>query len=178
MGEFDLIARYFKRPVRRAALGGGDDCALLQVSPGCQIAISCDMLVQGRHFFADADPFKLGHKALAVNLSDLAACGSRPLAFLLALALPTADDTWLAPFSRGLLALADAHECELIGGDTTIQLHIDLEFGQPGAEVAQGFAEFLLAGDAAREIELAADFGGGIEQADLVAALGELGRGG
>ena len=119
MGEFDLIARYFKRPVRRAALGGGDDCALLQASPGCQIAISCDMLVQGRHFFADADPFKLGHKALAVNLSDLAACGSRPLAFLLALALPTADDTWLAPFSRGLLALADAHECELIGGDTT-----------------------------------------------------------
>ena len=119
MGEFDLIARYFKRPVRRAALGGGDDCALLQASPRCQIAISCDMLVQGRHFFADADPFKLGHKALAVNLSDLAACGSRPLAFLLALALPTADDTWLAPFSRGLLALADAHECELIGGDTT-----------------------------------------------------------
>ena len=119
MGEFDLIARYFKRPVRRAALGGGDDCALLQASPGCQTAISCDMLVQGRHFFADADPFKLGHKALAVNLSDLAACGSRPLAFLLALALPTADDTWLAAFSRGLMALADAHECELIGGDTT-----------------------------------------------------------
>ncbi|NDH53273.1 MAG: thiamine-phosphate kinase [Betaproteobacteria bacterium] len=119
MGEFDLIARYFKRPVRRAALGGGDDCALLQASPGCQIAISCDMLVQGRHFFADADPFKLGHKALAVNLSDLAACGSRPLAFLLALALPTANEVWLAPFSRGLMALADAHECELIGGDTT-----------------------------------------------------------
>ncbi len=119
MGEFDLIARYFKRPVRRAALGGGDDCALLQASPRCQIAISCDMLVQGRHFFADADPFKLGHKALAVNLSDLAACGTRPLAFLLALALPNANEVWLAAFSRGLMALADAHECELIGGDTT-----------------------------------------------------------
>lgn len=119
MGEFDLIARYFKRPARRAALGVGDDCALLQPTPGTQLAISSDMLVQGRHFFADVDPHALGHKALAVNLSDLAACGARPLAFTLALALPEADDAWLAPFSQGLLALADAHGCELIGGDTT-----------------------------------------------------------
>ena len=119
MGEFDLIARYFKRPARRAVLGIGDDCALLQPTPGCQMAISTDMLVEGRHFFPDVDPFSLGHKALAVNLSDLAACGSRPLAFTLALALPQADAAWLEPFSRGLLALADAHHCELVGGDTT-----------------------------------------------------------
>jgi len=119
MGEFDLIARYFKRPARRAALGVGDDCALLAPTPGTQLAISSDMLVQGRHFFADVDPRTLGHKALAVNLSDLAACGAKPLAFTLALALPSADEAWLAAFSGGLLALADAHECELIGGDTT-----------------------------------------------------------
>jgi thiamine-monophosphate kinase len=119
MGEFDLIARYFTRPAARAVLGVGDDCALLQPAPGTQMAISCDMLVEGRHFFTDVDPFTLGHKALAVNLSDLAACGARPLAFTLALALPRADDAWLAPFSRGLLALADAHGCELVGGDTT-----------------------------------------------------------
>lgn len=119
MGEFDLIERYFKRPTHRAALGVGDDCALLQPKIGTQLAISSDMLVQGRHFFADVDPFKLGHKALAVNLSDLAACGAQPLAFTLALALPSVNEPWLAGFSQGLLALADAHNCELIGGDTT-----------------------------------------------------------
>ena len=118
-GEFELIARYFTRPARRAVLGVGDDCALLQTAPGMQLAISTDMLVAGRHFFADVNPYLLGHKCLAVNLSDLAACGARPLAFSLALALPDADDGWLAPFSQGLFALADAHGCELIGGDTT-----------------------------------------------------------
>ncbi len=119
MGEFDLIARYFKRPAQRAVLGIGDDCALLQPTPGTQLAISCDMLVQGRHFFADVDPHSLGHKALAVNLSDLAACGAKPLAFTLALALPEANEPWLAAFAQGLFELADAHDCELIGGDTT-----------------------------------------------------------
>ncbi|WP_312783377.1 thiamine-phosphate kinase [Acidovorax temperans] len=119
MGEFDLIARYFTRPVRHAALGVGDDCALLAPRPGMQLAISSDMLVEGRHFFADVEPEALGHKALAVNLSDLAACGARPLAFTLALALPRVDESWLAGFSKGLLALADAHGCELVGGDTT-----------------------------------------------------------
>jgi len=119
MGEFDLIARYFKRPARRAALGVGDDCALLQPRPGTQLAISSDMLVVGRHFFAAVDPRTLGHKALAVNLSDLAACGAQPLAFTLALSLPGVDEAWLASFSDGLFALADAHGCELIGGDTT-----------------------------------------------------------
>ncbi|KRD40954.1 thiamine monophosphate kinase [Acidovorax sp. Root275] len=122
MGEFDLIARYFTRPARpggAVALGVGDDCALLAPAPGMQLAISSDMLVEGRHFFADVDPEALGHKALAVNLSDLAACGARPLAFTLALSLPRVDEAWLAGFSRGLLALADAHGCELVGGDTT-----------------------------------------------------------
>lgn len=119
MGEFDLIARYFTRPVRHAALGVGDDCALLAPRPGMQLAISSDMLVEGRHFFADVDPEALGHKALAANLSDLAACGAKPLAFTLALALPRVDEAWLAGFSKGLLALADAHGCELVGGDTT-----------------------------------------------------------
>jgi thiamine-monophosphate kinase len=130
MGEFDLIERYFKAPARamrandavqsdKIALGIGDDCALLQPAAGMQLAISSDMLVAGRHFFADVDPFTLGHKALAVNLSDLAACGAKPLAFTLALALPQADEDWLAPFSRGLLALAAEHNCALIGGDTT-----------------------------------------------------------
>ena len=119
MGEFDLITRFFKRPTPRAALGVGDDCALLSPRPGTQLAISTDMLVEGRHFYPDVDPASLGHKALAVNLSDLAACGATPLAFTLALSLPQADEAWLAPFSRGLLALADDHGCELIGGDTT-----------------------------------------------------------
>ena len=103
----------------RVSLGIGDDCALLLPAPGTQLAISSDMLVEGRHFLSTVDPAALGHKALAVNLSDLAACGAKPLAFTLALALPQADEAWLAPFSRGLLALADEHGCELIGGDTT-----------------------------------------------------------
>ena len=119
LGEFDLIHKYFIRPTPQAVLGVGDDCALLAPLPGMQLAISSDMLVEGRHFFADVDPEALGHKALAVNLSDLAACGARPLAFTLALALPRVDEPWLQGFSRGLLRLADAHGCELIGGDTT-----------------------------------------------------------
>ena len=119
MGEFDLIRRFFQRPVRRAALGVGDDCALLAPAPGMQLAISSDMLVQGRHFFADVDPRLLGHKALAVNLSDLAACGARPLAFTLALSLPQADAAWCQAFADGMFALAAQHDCELIGGDTT-----------------------------------------------------------
>ncbi len=119
MGEFDLIATYFKRPARQAIVGVGDDCAVLQPTPGAQLAISSDMLVEGRHFLSTVLPERLGHKALAVNLSDLAACGATPRAFTLALALPRVDTTWLAGFSKGLFALADAHGCELIGGDTT-----------------------------------------------------------
>ena len=134
MGEFDLIERFFKQkaaptPANQAqtatnsiVLGIGDDCALLQPAPGMQLAVSTDMLVEGRHFFADVDPLALGHKALAVNLSDLAAMGARPLAFTLALALPperARDEAWLAALAGGLFALADAHGCPLVGGDTT-----------------------------------------------------------
>src|SRR5438067_5176599 len=119
LGEFELIHRYFTRPARRAALGIGDDCALRAVAPGMQLAVSSDMLVEGRHFVSTVAPERMGHKALAVNLSDLAACGAKPLAFTLALALPRADEAFLEGFSRGLFALAEPHDCELIGGDTT-----------------------------------------------------------
>jgi thiamine-monophosphate kinase len=122
VGEFDLIERYFKSAVQTRPyvdVGIGDDCALLQPAPGMQLAISSDMLVEGRHFLSTVSPQALGHKALAVNLSDLAACGAKPVAFTLALALPRGDEVWLEGFSRGLFALADAHGCALIGGDTT-----------------------------------------------------------
>jgi thiamine-monophosphate kinase len=120
LSEFDLIKQYFVRAQPgRATLGIGDDCALLTPTPGMQTAISSDMLVEGRHFFAGADPLQLGHKSLAVNLSDLAAMGARPVACTLALALPAAERDWLHGFSSGLFALADAFDCELIGGDTT-----------------------------------------------------------
>jgi thiamine-monophosphate kinase len=119
MGEFDLIERFFKRPARQAVVGVGDDCAVWAPRPGHQLALSADMLVEGRHFLSTVDPAHLGHKALAVNLSDLAACGATPQAFLLSLSLPRADEVWLAGFSKGLFSLADVHACELIGGDTT-----------------------------------------------------------
>jgi len=147
--EFGLIDRYFKRPrpgtASRAVLGIGDDCALLAPTPGLQWAISTDMLVSGRHFFADVDPAALGHKALAVNLSDLAAMGAQARAFTLALALPQADPDWLQGFSDGLFALADSHGCELIGGDTTggpLNICITV-FGEiePGQALTRGAAQ-------------------------------------
>lgn len=119
LGEFDLIARYFTRPTRRAVLGIGDDCALLAPTPGLQWAVSSDLLVEGRHFVSTVAPNALGHKSLAVNLSDLAACGATPVAFSLMLALPRVDEAFLQGFADGLFALADAHGIELVGGDTT-----------------------------------------------------------
>ncbi|MES2932767.1 MAG: thiamine-phosphate kinase [Pseudomonadota bacterium] len=119
ISEFDLIARYFMRPTRSASLAGGDDCALLMPAAGMQMAISTDMLVEGRHFFPNAVPRQLGHKCLAVNLSDLAAMAAKPVAFTLAFSLPQADSSWLSAFADGMYALADKHQCELIGGDTT-----------------------------------------------------------
>ncbi len=117
LGEFTLIARFFARPTRERQ-GIGDDCALIDVGDRT-LALTSDMLLEGVHFLPDANPEGLGHKALAVNLSDLAAAGARPRCFLLDLALPRADEAWLAAFSRGLYALADAHGCALVGGDTT-----------------------------------------------------------
>lgn len=117
--EFDIIRKFFTRPVKRALLGVGDDCALIAPEPGALLAVSTDMLVEGRHFRAGADAAKLGHKALAVNLSDLAAMGAAPRYATLALALPEADERWLTQFAQGLFKLADSFGVELIGGDTT-----------------------------------------------------------
>ncbi|MEO1767188.1 thiamine-phosphate kinase [Thiobacter aerophilum] len=117
--EFELIARYFTRPARRTVLGVGDDAALVRVGAGKELVAAADMLVVGRHFFPDDDPESLGHKALAVNLSDFAAMGAVPRWALLSIALPEVDEAWLAAFTRGLFALADAHGVALIGGDTT-----------------------------------------------------------
>ncbi len=127
LGEFDLIWRFFKAGSESMAqtqtdqvlLGIGDDCALLQPDAAQNLAVTSDMLVEGRHFFAGANPEWLGHKALAVNLSDLAAMGAKPVGFTLALALPDANADWLAQFSQGLFHLAQQWQCPLIGGDTT-----------------------------------------------------------
>jgi len=127
LGEFDLIWRFFKAGSESMAqtqtdqvlLGIGDDCALLQPDAAQSLAVTSDMLVEGRHFFAGANPEWLGHKALAVNLSDLAAMGAKPVGFTLALALPHADPSWLTQFSQGLFRLAQQWQCPLIGGDTT-----------------------------------------------------------
>ena len=127
LGEFDLIQRFFKTGADAMqsnkggviALGIGDDCALLNPVAGQQIAITSDMLVEGRHFFANTDPEQLGRKALAVNLSDLAAMGAKPIGFTLAIALPTVDTAWLAAFSKGMFSIANEYSCPLIGGDTT-----------------------------------------------------------
>ena len=118
-GEFELIRRFFTRPAPQALLGVGDDAALIDLTPGMSLAISTDMLVSGRHFFSDVDPYLLGRKSLAVNLSDMAAMAARPRWATLALALPTVDETWLEHFSRGFFSLADEYKVELIGGDTT-----------------------------------------------------------
>ena len=119
IGEFELIERWFTRAPRRAALGVGDDCALIAPAPGHELAVSTDLLIEGRHFLSTVDPERLGHKALAVNLSDLAACGASPVAYTLGLALPYVDERFLDGFARGLHALADAHAIDLVGGDTT-----------------------------------------------------------
>jgi thiamine-monophosphate kinase len=117
--EFALIHRYFDRPQQGVPLAVGDDCALLQATAGQQLAISTDTLVCGVHFFPDVEPAALGHKALAVNLSDLAAMGATPRWFTLAITLPQIDEPWLAEFARGLHALSDAANIRLVGGDTT-----------------------------------------------------------
>jgi thiamine-monophosphate kinase len=129
LSEFELIRKYFERPARRSkdesrtasfvVLGVGDDAALLQPAAGMALAVSTDLLLEGRHFRAGADARKLGHKALAVNLSDMAAMGAAPRWATLALALPAADEAWLDGFARGFFALAERFGVELVGGDTT-----------------------------------------------------------
>ncbi len=121
LGEFDLIRRFFTRPAQRTdvRLGVGDDCALLQPPEGKWLAITVDTLVEDVHFLAGTDPEGLGHKSLAVNLSDLAAMGAAPAWATLAITLPNSDEAWLAAFSRGFLGLAERYGVELVGGDTT-----------------------------------------------------------
>lgn len=120
LGEFELIARYFSRPVARrdVLIGVGDDAALLEVPAGQALAAATDTLVEGRHFLPDAPPESVGHQALAVNLSDLAAMGAEPAWALLALSLPEPDTHWLEGFARGFHALADRAGLTLVGGDT------------------------------------------------------------
>lgn len=121
LGEFDLIRRFFTRATVRhgTVLGIGDDCALLRCPEGSELAVTTDTLVSGVHFFPDVDPNSLGHKALAVNLSDLAAMGAEPRWATLALTLPTVDEGWLEAFAQGFFDLAKDHGLELVGGDTT-----------------------------------------------------------
>ncbi|MDX1655080.1 MAG: thiamine-phosphate kinase [Candidatus Competibacteraceae bacterium] len=121
LNEFQLIERFFQRTPRRrdVVLGVGDDCALLRPPPGQVLAVSVDLLVSGTHFLADTEPEGLGHKALAVNLSDLAAVGAEPAWATLALALPGVEEQWLEAFCRGLYTLARRHRVELVGGDVT-----------------------------------------------------------
>lgn len=138
--EFELIEQFFKpQQVKRqdVALGIGDDCALLTVPADHQLAVSIDTLVAGIHFWENADPVDLGHKALAVNLSDLAAMGATPAWFTLALTLPQPDTAWLTKFCQGLFALARQYQVQLVGGDTTrgplcitIQVHGFIPRGQ------------------------------------------------
>ncbi|BEV71072.1 MULTISPECIES: thiamine-phosphate kinase [unclassified Paludibacterium] len=121
MNEFELIQHFFAPSATgsQTTLGIGDDAAIIRPSPGCDLHISVDTLVSGRHFFPDVDAAALGHKTLAVNLSDMAAMGARPRWALLSLALPEVTPDWLAGFAAGLLDLARAHDVALIGGDTT-----------------------------------------------------------
>jgi thiamine-monophosphate kinase len=152
--EFDLIQHFFTRPTPSAVLGVGDDAALLQVSAGKLLAVSSDMLVAGRHFLPHTDPYLLGHKTLAVNLSDLAAMGATPRWATLALALPAADEAWLSSFSRGFFDLADRFGVDLVGGDTTagpLNLCVTI-FGETGSrplrrDAAQPGDDIWISGD-------------------------------
>jgi thiamine-monophosphate kinase len=117
--EFELIARHFTRGTSHTILGVGDDGALIAATPGCELVISTDMLVEGTHFLPDTNPQDLGWKTLAVNVSDIAAMGAKPRWATLALALPDADETWIAAFAQGVFACAEEFGIDLIGGDTT-----------------------------------------------------------
>lgn len=120
LGEFDIIARYFTRRDKRAGvlLGIGDDAAVLDVDGGRRLVVAMDTIVEGVHFPADTAAADIGYRALAVNLSDLAAMGAEPAWMTLSLSLPRADEQWLAGFSAGLFELADVHGVALVGGDT------------------------------------------------------------
>ena len=117
--EFELIARYFKRATSHTLLGVGDDGALIATTPGQELVVSTDMLVEGTHFLADTGAEDLGWKTLAVNVSDMAAMGALPRWATLAAALPAADPAWIDDFACGFFACADRFGIDLVGGDTT-----------------------------------------------------------
>jgi thiamine-monophosphate kinase len=125
LGEFELIRRFFLRPTTTSAsqsgvsLGIGDDAAVLDLPAGNQLVAAVDTILEGRHFLPGTDPKSIGHRALAVNLSDMAAMGATPAWATLALSMPSVDTTWLEGFAAGLLDLADTHRVALVGGDTT-----------------------------------------------------------
>lgn len=123
MDEFGLIQRYFTSAVDPSIVGVGDDAAVLPMPHGMSLVVCKDVLVEGRHFFSDVDPQSLGHKSLAVNLSDLAAMGATPHACLLGLGMPSVDESWVAAFAQGLLALGTEWRCPLVGGDTVSTPH-------------------------------------------------------
>ena len=147
LGEFDLIQRFFTRDGARGdvLLGVGDDAALLAVPPGRVLVAAIDTLVEGRHFLPDAPPDSVGHQALAVNLSDLAAMGAEPAWALLSLSLPDADPAWLGPFAAGLYALAARHGVALVGGDTVrgprVVTITALGFVEPGRALRRSGAQ-------------------------------------
>jgi thiamine-monophosphate kinase len=191
--EFDLIKKYFERPARevlpgdrrarRVALGIGDDAALLRPSAGMELAVSTDLLLEGRHFSAGADPRKLGHKSLAVNLSDMAAMGAAPRWATLAIALPSADEAWLGEFARGFFALADRFGVELIGGDTTRAAAAGSEPGPLAicvtilGEVPAGLALFRAGAGPGDDIWVSGALGGaalGLAQPEIAAAAKRL----
>lgn len=172
MGEFELIERIFAKAAQPEKLqsyielGIGDDCALIKPTPGMVMAISTDMLVEGRHFLPTITPERLGHKALAVNLSDLAAMGAAPRAFTLSLALPQANEDWCRRFAKGLSALACEHNCRLIGGDITrgpLCINITI-FGETPPQEALKRNQAQLGDD----IYISHPIGGGIGDARLM----------
>jgi thiamine-monophosphate kinase len=175
LSEFELIRKYFDRPARSAALGIGDDAALLRPNAGMELAVSTDVLLEGRHFRAGADARKLGHKALAVNLSDMAAMGAAPRWATLALALPAADETWLDGFAKGFFALAERFGVELIGGDTTrgpLSLCVTIL-----GEVPRGLALYRAGASAGDDIWVSGELGGaalGLAQPGNAAAAKRL----
>ena len=140
-------------------VGVGDDCALLRPDAGLELAVTTDMLVEGRHFAAGAEPRALGHKALAVNLSDLAAMGAAPRWALLALALPSADETWLAAFSKGMFALADRFGVEVVGGDTVRAAQRAICITAIG-EVPAGVALYRAGAQAGDDVWISGELGG------------------
>jgi len=158
LNEFEIIRRFFDRPPKKTLLGIGDDCALLRPDAGLELAVTTDLLIEGRHFLAGAEPRALGHKALAVNLSDLAAMGAAPRWATLALGLPAADEGWLAAFSAGFFALAERHGLDLIGGDTTRSAQVTIAVTALG-EVPSGVAMYRASARADDDIWVSGELG-------------------